>query len=260
MAPGAPGPPPTQVHSDAVQKALAPEPPSAAGAGRLGGAGGAGGAPGFGEDGGPEQSGAGQSVAAPLGASAGPGEGRGPPALSRTAQHQPRRPRPSLSPSAHGRCAVRACRPPPSGPIQVLHGPRPLSSLKCRFRFRSGEAQGRCSRLLTDLLASTRGPCPSVFLKGDQAVLPPWSSLLWVGQATGAAALRPACRPTSPHAGTCPQRVSAGASGPGSPAPLPACQTATVVTAPSSGHWRFLRLPPFLALLKNDVPNVSLCA
>lgn len=115
LAPGAPGPPPTQVHSDAVQKALAPEPPSAAGAGCLGGADGAGGAPGFGEDGGgpggPEQSGAGQSVAAPLGASAGPGEGRGPPALSRTAQHQPRRPRPSLSPSAHGRCAVRACRP-----------------------------------------------------------------------------------------------------------------------------------------------------
>lgn len=51
LAPGAPGPPPTQVHSDAVQKALAPEPPSAAGAGRLGGAGRAGGAPGFGEDG-----------------------------------------------------------------------------------------------------------------------------------------------------------------------------------------------------------------
>lgn len=203
MAPGAPGPPPTQVHSDAVQKALAPEPPSAAGAGRLGGAGGAGGAPGFGEDGEGDRGGLSRAeqgrVSLPPSARL--------PGQARAGVHQLCPARLSTSPATHGRPCHRLptaavpsgpADPPPSRPIQVLHGPRPLSSLKCRFRFRSGEAQGRCGRLLTDLLASTRGPCPSVFLKGDQAVLPPWSSLLWVGQATGAAA--PRLRPAPPAA------------------------------------------------------------
>lgn len=129
------------------------------------------------------------------------------PGQGRAEVHQLCPARLSTSPAAHGRPCHRPptaavpsgpADPPPSRPIQVLHGPRPLSSLKCRFRFRSGEAQGRCGRLLTDLLASTRGPCPSVFLKGDQAVLPPWSSLLWVGQATGAAGPAPPAAPR-PH-------------------------------------------------------------
>lgn len=142
------------------------------------------------------------------------------PGQARAGVHQLCPARLSTSPAAHGcpchrlpTAAVPSgpADPPPSRPIQVLHGPRPLGLLKCRFRFRSGEAQGRCGHLLTDLLASTRGPCPSVFLKGDQAVLPPWSSLLWVGQATGAAAPRPACRSHVP--GTCPQRVRPGPRG-----------------------------------------------
>lgn len=173
------------------------------------------------------------------------------PGQARAGVHQLCPARLSTSPAAHGRPCHRPptaavpsgpADPPPSRPIQVLHGPRPLSSLKCRFRFRSGEVQGRCGRLLTDLLASTWGPCPSVFLKGDQAVLPPWSSLLWVGQATGAAAPRPACRP---HVPTCRHLPPAGQPrGLGAWKPRPAPR----LSDSDRGHCSFiwaLAFPPF---------------